>query len=158
MTKRKAPAGAFRQIPCQQAEFDAFRRMLTISEGTFSLSVAICNSPALRDHIIKHITSEVTGIVVVQIPDDTLDIFDFVQPQTADNNPRAVFIVNMDRAISSDHAGRVLQGINVSRESWQLTYQCPVVFWLPDHAAQRLAAHARDLWSWVSHHFEFISE
>jgi hypothetical protein len=158
MTKRKATLHPFEQTAYQRGELDAFRRMLNVSEGTFSLSIAICNSPALRDHIIAHITREMKDITVVRVPGDTPDIFDFVQRQTTDGHPRAVFVVDMDKAISSDHADRVLQGINVSRESWQLTHECPVVFWLPDYAAQLLSARARDLWSWMSHHFEFISE
>jgi len=33
-----------------------------------------------------------------------------------------------------------------------------VVLWLPEYATSLLMTHARDLWSWVSHHLEFVSE
>ncbi len=41
MSKQTATHAAFEQTAYQRAELDAFQRMLTISEGTFSLSVVI---------------------------------------------------------------------------------------------------------------------
>jgi tetratricopeptide (TPR) repeat protein len=158
MSKKTATLAAYEQTAYQRAELDAFQRMLTISEGTFSLSVAICNSPALRDHIIEHIRNEVRGIEVVRLHRDTRDILNFAQKQVGDARPKAIFTTNMEEAIAGDQRDRVLQGLNVSREQWQATYQCPVVFWLPDYVISLLMTHARDFWSWVSHHFEFVSE
>jgi len=38
------------------AELDAMRRMLEVSQGTFSLSIAVCNSVALRDYLVLDLT------------------------------------------------------------------------------------------------------
>jgi tetratricopeptide (TPR) repeat protein len=158
MSEKMAMPAPFEQTASQRAELDAFRRMMTISEGTFSLSVVLCNSPALRDHIIEHIRSEVKGIEVVRLHKDTRDILNFAQKQVGDARPKAIFTINMEEAIAGDQRDRVLQGLNVSREQWQATYQCPVVFWLPEYLMPLVMTHARDFWSWVSHHFEFVSE
>jgi len=158
MSKKTATPAPFEQTAYQRAELDAFRRMLTVSEGTFSLNVAICNSSALRDHLIKHIRSEIEGIEVVRIEKDTLDVFGLVREQIGEANPRAIFVIDMEKALAADQRDRVLQGLNVSREQWRSRYRCPVVFWLADHAVELLSTHARDLWSWVSHSFEFVSE
>jgi tetratricopeptide (TPR) repeat protein len=158
MSKKEASPIPFEQTAYQRAELAAFQRMLSISEGTFSLSVAVCNSPALRDHIVAHITQELEGIKVIRIASDTLDIFDFVQHRIDDGAPRAVFVANIEEALGDENRNRVLQGLNVSRESWKFRFQCPVVLWLPEYAFTLLAAQARDLWSWVSHNFEFVSE
>jgi tetratricopeptide (TPR) repeat protein len=158
MNKSKATSRPFEQTAQQRAEIDALRRMLNLSEGTFSLSVAICNSPALRDHIIEHVMSEIEGIEVVRIPEDAQDIFDFVRRQMPNGQARAVFIVDTEKALTGDKRDRVLQGLNVSREQWRSICKCPIVFWLPEYVMELLMTHARDLWSWVSHNFEFVSE
>ncbi len=158
MSKGKAISRPYEQTAQQRAELDALRRMLVLSEGTFSLSVAICNSPALRDHIVKHIAGEVQGIEVVRIPEDAHDILDTVRRQIPNAQARAVFVVDMEKALAEDKRNRVLQNLNVSREQWQATYRCPVVFWLPEYVISLLTTQARDLWSWVSHQFEFVSE
>lgn len=158
MNKSKAISRPFEQTAQQRAELDALRRMLDLSEGTFSLSVAVCNSPALRDHIIEHITGEVEGVQVVRIPEDARDIFDLVRLQIPNGSPRAIFVADLEKALGEDKRSRVVQGLNVSREQWQATFQCPVVFWLPEYVTSLLMTQARDLWSWISHNFEFISE
>ena len=158
MSKKKTSPAPFEQTAYQRAELSAFRRMLTISEGTFSLSIAVCNSPVLRDHIIEHLTGEMDGIQVVRIQKDTDDIFDFACRHAADGNPRAVFLADVEKALDEETRERVLQGLNVSRELWRSRYPCPVVFWLAEYATELLSAKARDLWSWVSHNFEFVSE
>jgi tetratricopeptide (TPR) repeat protein len=158
MSKSRAISRPFEQTGQQRAELDALRRMLDISEGAFSLSVAICNSPALRDHIIGHVTSEIEQIKVIRIPEETRDVFDFVRTRVSNGRPGAVFVVDIDKAFAGDKTNRVLQGLNVSREQWRSTCECPVVFWLPEYVVSLLMTHARDLWSWISHHFEFVSE
>jgi len=158
MSKSKTISRPFEQTAQQRAELDALRRMLDLSEGTFSLSIAICNSPALRDHIIEHVTTEMAVIEVVRVPSDSHDILDTVRRHVPNGQPRAVFIVDMEKALGEDKRNRVLQNLNVSRERWQTTYRCPVVFWLPEYVTSLLMTQARDLWSWVSHRFEFVSE
>ncbi|MCX5646040.1 MAG: hypothetical protein NTZ17_15380 [Phycisphaerae bacterium] len=158
MTKRTPIPGAFEQTVYQQAELDALRRMLMISEGTFSLNVATCNSPALRDHLIAQIKREMDGVEVVRVPEKAHDIFDLAHGQILDTRPRAVFIIDMEKAITEGNTNRVVQGLNVSREHWYTAYRCPIVFWLPDRVTSLLMTQARDLWSWVSPRFEFVSE
>jgi tetratricopeptide (TPR) repeat protein len=158
MNKSRTMSCPYEQTVQQRAELDALRRMLDLSEKTFSLSVAICNSPALRDHIIKHITGQMEGIEVVRIREDSHDILDTVRRHVADGQPRAVFVVDVEKALGENKKNRVLQNLNVSRERWQATFQCPVVFWLPEYVTSLLMTQARDLWSWVSHNLEFVSE
>ena len=158
MSKKTATSASFAQTAFQRAELEAFRRMLTVSEGTFSLSIVLCNSPALRDHLIEHVTSEMEGIQVTRIAEGTQDIFDLAQNQMPSGRPRAVFIVDMEKALAGQRSERVLQGLNVSREQWRSRHQCPVVFWIAEYVVALLSTGCRDLWSWVSHQFEFVSE
>jgi tetratricopeptide (TPR) repeat protein len=158
MSKTKTKSGPFEQTTYQRAELAALRRMLTLSEGTFSLSVAVCNSPALRDHIIAHIKTEFPSIEVVALNQDTVDVLDLVRRQVRQQSPQAIFIIDIEKALATGGKDKVLQGLNVSREPWRSLYQCPVVLWMGDYVVELLSTYARDLWSWVSHTFEFISE
>ena len=135
------------------------RRMLDISEGTFSLSVAICNSPALRDHIIEHVTGEMEGIEVIRVPEDTQGYLRLGSPADSEriSRERSLSWI-MEKTLGDGKKNRVLQGLNVSREQWRSVCECPVVFWLPEYVMTLLMTEARDLWSWVSHSFEFVSE
>lgn len=158
MSRDEEKPSALARTAFQRAEVDALKRMLAISQGTFSLSVAVCNSPALRDHLISHIQDEVPAIKVVRLSEATSDVLAAARQQVPDADPYGLFLVNVDKAIKGDREDEVLQMLNASRESWRTHYPCPVVFWVPEYVAQLLSSRARDLWSWISHSFEFVSE
>ena len=143
----------------QAAELEALRRMLTASRGTFSLSIAVCNSPALRDYLIQKLSSDDAAISVVTVPPDTSDVLDAAQGAIRDQKPSALFLVNLEKSLPSsadDHP--LLAALNASRELWNQAYACPVVFWLPEYTSVLLSTRARDFWAWRSHQFEFVSE
>lgn len=138
------------------AELDAMRRMLRVSQATFSLSVAICNSQALRHYLIGRLTSERPGIEVVSVPAETTDPYGLVASRLGSLQPDAIFVVELERSVPSEETGqRILASLNASRELWQKRFCCPVVFWLPDYAATLLSTNALDLWRYCSHRFDF---
>jgi len=133
--------------------------MLAASEGTFSFSIAICNSPSLRDYLISKLKEETPSIAVVEINKEVTDILDFAGSNVTETNNTGIFITGIEKLLPSDPKDfKVLRVLNATRESWRPRFSCPVVFWLAEYAATLLSIHARDLWSWVSHRFEFISE
>ena len=147
------------QTALQQAELAAIDRMLSISEGTFSLSIAICNSPALREYLISKITKQKTGIEKIPIEKNCTDVLAFAEKKITNKKPSAIFITDIENALSSDEVQpRIIRNLNASRELWQQKFSCPVVFWLPEYAATILQRDAPDLASWLSHIFEFVSE
>ena len=147
------------QTSHQVSELAAIRRMLEISEGTFSLSVAVCNSPSLRDYLIKKLREEYSSIKLVEIKRNVTDIFDFVSKSATGKKSDGIFITGIEAIISSDEKEQnALQSLNATREAWKSRFLCPVVFWVAEYVAKLLSIHARDLWSWLSHSFEFVSE
>ncbi len=133
--------------------------MLAASEGTFSFSIAICNSPSLRDYLIGKLREEYPSIAIVKINKEVTDIFDFVSRNITGINITGVFIIDVETIVSSDEKEqKVLQVLNATREAWRSHFSCPVVFWAAEYVARLLSIHSRDLWSWVSHSFEFVSE
>ncbi len=140
----------------QAAEKDSLRRMLLDSRGTFSLSIAVCNSPALRDRLIREFSASQEGIRVVSIPKGTGDVLDLLAREVADEGLSALFLTGLEESVSSfADSHPVLRSLNASRELWKDRYRCPVVFWVPEYIARRLSTGARDFWAWKSHEFEF---
>ena len=147
------------QTALQQAELAALLRMLSISEGTFSLSIAICNSPALREYLIGKIKEEKAGIEIIQIEKDTNRVFSFVEEKINNKTPSAIFITGIEKVLpSDDDHPKIIRTLNTSRELWQQNFSCPVVFWLAEYATTMLQKEALDFASWISHIFEFVSE
>jgi tetratricopeptide (TPR) repeat protein len=143
------------------AELTAMRRMLIASDDTFSLSVAICNSPRLRDELIKLLVLDNPGVRIVRIPQGIRDVFTFVKDSyTQPPAASAVFLLGLEGLLSAgedETNDRILRSLNAVRELWKEMFSCPVVFWLPEYAVDLLAHKARDLWAWRSHQFEFVT-
>lgn len=143
----------------QAAEKAALNRMLELSQGSFSLSISICNSPALRDYLIGEIKGAKPQLTVVSVPRETVDVFGYVDGQCADAATEALFVVDLEGSIDSSQEDQpALRSLNASRELWERRYQCPIVFWLPEYAATLMSTAARDFWRYRSHRFEFVSE
>ncbi|MEA1951114.1 MAG: tetratricopeptide repeat protein, partial [Planctomycetota bacterium] len=152
------PPIPFDETDRQAAEIAVAERLLTFSGGSSSISIAICNSPALRDSIIANLR-ERFDIEVVSLPAGTADPFDYVCDQLKSTSPPALFITNLEASVpSTKECQPALHAINAARELWRERFECPIVFWLPEFIAPLLAFHAPDLWSWLSHRFEFVSQ
>jgi len=82
----------------QSAELAALRRMLAASEGTFSFSVAICNSSAVRDYLISKLREESPSIAIVEVNKEVADILDFVRTSIVGTNSAGIFVVGPEGA------------------------------------------------------------
>jgi len=154
-----ATAPGYGEAERQAAELAAMRRMLDVARGCFSLSVAVCNSPALRDQIARELSQASAGIRVVVVPRGTIDVFALVVTDQADPRPAALFLTNLEASLPSGRESHpTLRSLNASRELWPRKFPCPIVIWLPEYAAALLSTQARDFWRYRSHSFEFVSE
>ncbi len=154
-----AGAPALGESERQAAELAAMRRMIGAARGSFSLSVAICNSPALRDYLIGRLQGSFAGLRVVRVPRGTVDVYGLAAAEAGKTPPDGLFLAGLEESIASGAESQpALRSLNASRELWEQRYRCPVVFWLPEYAATLLARHAPDLWRYRSHCFEFVSE
>jgi len=143
----------------QQAELQALQTMLTFSRGTFSLSFAVCNSPALRDFLIDSLRRDCPGLRVQTISPGCTDILSEAVSTVGAADVPGLFLAGLESCVSSaqtDHP--VLRALNASREAWAKKFRCPVVFWVPEYVMRILYRQARDLMAWRSHQFEFGPE
>jgi len=159
MNERTSAASENPELQRQSAELAAMRRMLAASRGCFSLSFAVCNSPALRDFLIEELRSAFPAIEVVRLESKVVDAFAAVSKAAREPKRAALFLIDLERSVPSDTEDLpVLRSLNASRELWESKYACPVVLWIPEYAARLLSIHARDFWRYRSHRFEFVSE
>jgi tetratricopeptide (TPR) repeat protein len=133
--------------------------MLTLSRGTFSLGVAVCNSRPLRDHILEQVRATGQKVGVVTVSADETDLVEDVASAIRERHPDAIFVFDMESVLEQDGRGKkLLLRLNASREAWPARAPLPVVIWVPAFAASILSTQARDFWSWKSHQFDFVSE
>lgn len=133
--------------------------MLDASRGCFSLSFAVCNSPALRDHLIEELRSSHPGTDVVVVSTEMADVFGAVAASARAADRTALFVVGLEESLDSTKTRQpALASLNASRELWEQRFPCPVVFWLPDFAVALLSGEARDFFRYRSHRFEFVSD
>jgi len=148
-----------RRLGNLEAERAAMARMLEMSQGVFSLSIAICNSPAQRDRIVQDVRADRPTIALVSAPYHTDDLLESVRRKLDRQNPSGLFVVGIETILPSDSSSAgALRALNASRESWKKAFACPVVFWVPEYVARLLCIHAQDFWSWISHQFDFSLE
>lgn len=153
------PSALARFAENQNAELDATRRMLSVSQGVFSLSLALCNSPALRDHLVQSLEQSCPNVQRAIVLDTTADLLELVDSVLDGRSASAVFIVGLEWLLSGASQNlTILNRLNASRELWQRRFSFPIVFWLPDFAATLLQTQAPDFWRWFSHQFMFVSE
>ena len=143
----------------QQAELQALRTMLTFSRGTFSLSFAVCNSPALRDFLIDRLRRDWPGLHVQTISPGCTDILAEAMSSVGEADVTGLFLAGLESCVSSSQTDYpILRALNASREAWARKFPCPVVFWVPEYVIRVLYRQARDLMAWRSHQFEFGPE
>jgi len=142
----------------QAADLAAFRRMLQISSGTFSLSFAVCDDRKLRDSLVERFSAEVPGIAIIRLPAGVDGIYTTTAAQIGSHTPAAIFVLDIEASVPFGSASQpALRALNASRELWE-SFRCPVVFWLADYAITLLHRHAPDFWRYRSHQFEFLPE
>lgn len=96
------PPGAAVEGKQTEAELQALRRVLVASRGAFSFSLAVCNSPALRDRLIEQLSASCPGIRTVALPPRTLEPFNHVRQEIQGQTPAALCIVDLEKSLPSD--------------------------------------------------------
>lgn len=144
-------------IEPHRAELAALLRLLSVGQGCFSLSIAVCNAPVLRDRLIEEVRRQFPTVKVLSIPAETVDVYGFVRDQVAVSESSGLFLIGLEASLSDSHRDQpTLQSLNASRDLWPTRFPLPVVLWLPEYAARTLSETARDFWRIRSHRFSFL--
>jgi tetratricopeptide (TPR) repeat protein len=142
-----------------QQELDALLSMLELSEGTFSLSIAVCNSPALRDRLIDQVRAQRPDVERVDLAAGLIDVYGFVKEHAQPGQSCGLMVTGLEASVSSrDTDNLTLRSLNASRDLWEPQFPRPIVFWLPEYAARELTTEAIDFTRYLSHRFGFTDD
>ena len=140
----------------------ALEALPSLASGAFSLTIATCASPALRDRVIDRLGERQPGQIMVEIGSSAHDVLSEVERAVAGKAPPLVHVVGFESRGGSapegdvdERAHRLLRRLNAGREHWRDILACPVVLWMPPYIARRFDGLARDFASWVAHRLEF---
>src|SRR5947207_2874271 len=97
--RSKSSAANERESTRQVTDLAALRRMLVASEGCFSLSFAVCNDRALRNELVDLLREEFPGLVVVELPAGTLNVYRTVCDRLSDESPRGIFVLDLEASV-----------------------------------------------------------
>jgi tetratricopeptide (TPR) repeat protein len=141
-----------------------FRRLIRsieVSQKYFLFFVA-CNQIPRQNELIADIKAELPtkNIEVVNFKEPITDLLFELETILADKKPDAIFVQGLGNSISSDGTGdanNVIYALNISRDSFNDAFQCPIYLWLPEYAVIKITRNAPDFFSVRSGVFYFSS-
>jgi tetratricopeptide (TPR) repeat protein len=136
------------------------RRGLQRAEG-FALFVAVCNSPALLERLIRLLQEALLpkGIVTARLDETVTDPLDAVLAQLPQEGDEPVMILGLEKSVpSSVQFHPVLQSLNLSRPEWPRKLARAVVLWVPEYLLALLGREAPDFLDWRSDTLFFLRE
>ncbi|MEK7793710.1 MAG: hypothetical protein AAB353_04230 [Candidatus Hydrogenedentota bacterium] len=147
--------------PLESSRIDALDRLkqlLAHSPGAFSMNLAVCPDPRLRDAIIAQVRGERAPIAVAVLSEGTNDVFAEVQRQAGDGPHEAIFVVGLDSVLESPRDLEIVfAALNACPRRWKAWYACPAVFWVSPDTSRSLGRDAKDFWEWTTGWFNFAS-
>ncbi|WP_139240614.1 ATP-binding protein [Geitlerinema sp. PCC 9228] len=119
---------------------------IEMSQGKFSLTIARCNSPNLRDRLIRRLqdTCQVP-IHNIPLPPMTQQLYGTIRSVLADETPAAAMVYGFERV---RHLDRAIVSVNPVREEFRKYCPFPIVFWLSDRAMRLFLRLVPDFESW----------
>lgn len=139
------------QLPATDEQLNQLLRLLDVSEGTSSFALAECDDSATRDTLIRELQADRTGIALVPIPPQTVDVFGVVLEAGLPERPAAIFVVGLEDSALGPNGPHTWKSLNASRDLWREQFPCPVVFWLPAEATRQFPGQAPDFWRFIAH-------
>lgn len=136
------------------SEVGAIRALVSETPRTFSLNLAVCDDPALRDLLVRQLDVDFPAIEIVSLWPYESDVFEHVRAAISDAPKDALFVAGVDDALNADiDRPALLRSLDASPERWKAWFACPVIFWVDAHTADILRQQARDFWEWQTHIF-----
>lgn len=117
---------------------------------TFSLNLAICDDPTLRDFLVHQLEVAYSEIQIIPFWPYTNDVFDHVRDNVPHGPHDSIFVSGLDDALSSEQPLKELYtNLNLSPGRWKAWFACPVIFWVSNDTADSLRSESKDFWEWL---------
>jgi tetratricopeptide (TPR) repeat protein len=154
-----AEAQARIELPQTVETLAAMRRGLLRARGSFTLYLAVSNSPRHSRELIRMLADAVPGIEVVELAPGVEDPLTAVVERAGPAESGPLMVLGLERSLSTDEeAAPVLRVLNMQRERWPKALRRPVVLWVPEFLLELLGRSAPDFLDWRSGTFFFTEE
>ena len=132
-------------------------RALTMSQGTFSLTLARCDYRHLQQVIVEQLQQlcpfEIRCLTLTQ---STETLYSSIVAELGDDHPDALMVFGLEQV---QNLATVLNSTNQVREEFRKNFEFPVVLWIDSRVQQALIRSAPDFESWsTAVDFEIQSE
>src|SRR5271157_4114131 len=164
----------------ESSDYQRLLAFLDLATG-FSLGVARCNIPSVRNNILGQLAVEAAklGVQVVMVDvserpgEDFVSVLRHSLPSTAPNSTNgpgraearpALMVTGIDDLTYKSRDGKnaldeerppFVARLNYDRERMAQELPCPVVLWVESETLSLLLKQAPDLSQWISAHFDF---
>lgn len=129
-------------------------RAITLSQGSFSLIFAHCNSSSLRQQVLQQLHQ----ISPVPLQEITLEksaqtLYTTILAELGHERPQVLMVLGLYSLLELD---RVLISTNIVRDEFRKTFACPLVLWVTDEVIRKMIRLAPDFESWGGNAIRFI--
>jgi tetratricopeptide (TPR) repeat protein len=144
-----------------QEELSALIRSIKLSQKYYLFFVA-CNQIPRQTELIADIKAKLPtkNIEVISFKEPVTNLLTELKQTLKDKSPDAIFVQGLGNSISSDGIGKenaLIHSLNLTRDSFNDAFQCPIYLWLPEYAVIKITRNAPDFFSVRSGVFYFSS-
>ena len=127
-------------------------RLITNSQGEFSLILALCNCGVLTERVVPQIESESSlPIKKIVLDPQSSNLYTSLTKQLGENQPQVLMVLGLE---ALEHLEQVLTATNQIREEFR-NLHFPMILWVTDEVVSKLIRLVPDFYSW-STHVEFM--
>jgi tetratricopeptide (TPR) repeat protein len=142
-------------------ELSALIRSIKLSQKYYLFFVA-CNQIPRQTELIADIKAKLPtkNIEVISFKEPVTNLLTELKQTLKDKSPDAIFVQGLGNSISSDGIGKenaLIHSLNLTRDSFNDAFQCPIYLWLPEYAVIKITRNAPDYFSVRSGVFYFSS-
>lgn len=118
-------------------------RIITLSQGQFSLVLACCNQPQLS-YYMTEAARQATPVSIEElvIPPSSQTLYSVIREQLSDTQPQALAVFGLESVKPIDS---VLSSANMMRNEFAKQFSFPVILWMDDRILVKLRRVAPDL-------------
>jgi tetratricopeptide (TPR) repeat protein len=154
-------AGKKESAENDQEELSALIRSIKLSQKYYLFFVA-CNQIPRQNELIADIKAKLPTkyIEVIGFKEPVTNLLTELKQKLKDKSPDAIFVQGLGNSISSDGIGKensLIHSLNLTRDSFNDAFQCPIYLWLPEYAVIKITRNAPDFFSVRSGVFYFSS-
>ena len=118
-------------------------RIITLSQGQFSLVLACCNQPQLSNYMTEA-ARQATPVSIEElvIPPSSQTLYSAIREQLGNKQPQALAVFGLESVKEIDS---VLGSANMMRNEFAKQFPFPVILWMDDRILVKLRRVAPDL-------------